>query len=129
MSSNEPEPRVEPAVPGLLLQLINARIGLMHHAEPVEDKPSVVESEEDTERLIRGLIDPNRKIPHIVLTVPADGNEPLLDAGFLARRTVGIAKVIVVPASFAWSLTNYLGSSEVAFDGPAVAGGVGREAR
>ena len=116
MSSHEDEPRVEPAVPGLLQQL-NTSIGLTHGTKPVEDKPIVVESKEGTDLLIGDLIDPTRKIPHVVLTVPADANEPLLDADFLARRTVGIAKVIVVRASFTWPLTNYFGKRLSVFEG------------
>ncbi len=120
MSSHEQNPCVEPAVPGLLRQLINSGIGLTQGTETVGDEPSTVESKRCAELLIRDLLDPKRKIPHVVLTVPADennSNDPLLDARFLARVTVGIAKVIVVPARYTWILTNYLGKRLSVYNG------------
>lgn len=120
MSSNEQEPRIEPAVPGLLRQLVKPHIGLIQGAEVVGDEPINVESEGDAELFVHGLIDPNRKIPHVVLTVPTDRddpNDPLLDAGFLAHVTVGIAKIIVVPARFTWIITEQLGKRLSVFNG------------
>lgn len=111
VSSPEQELRIEPAVPGLVQQLASA-CGLYHGTEPLDAEPWLIESEDDADRLIDALIDSRRRIPIFVLTVPGDAADPvkpLIDPMPIARATLGIAIVAVLPARFTWVLTERFG--------------------
>ena len=69
-------------------------------AAKIEKEPWVVESEYDAANLAEFLVDPDRRTPAFVLTVPEESEDPvrpLLDPMPLTADTLGIAKVIVLP--------------------------------
>lgn len=119
VSSPESELRIEPAVPGLVQQVASA-CGLYRGTDQLDAEPWFVESEDDAERLIDLLVDPAREMPAFVLTVPeyaTDPLAPLLDPGPLTRATLGLAKVVVLPARFTWALTERFGKRLSVYNG------------
>ena len=119
VSSPEQELQIEPAVPGLVSQL-ESKCGLYQGIERLDPEPWVIRSEDDVDRLIRTLIDPTRRIPVFVLSVPdfaADPARPLIDPLPIARATLAIAMVVVLPAQFTWVLTEQFGKRLSVFGG------------
>ncbi len=111
VNSDEVKVRVQPTVPKFMKHIVS-ECGLQQGGKKTEEAPWVVASEYDAGEMTEFLADPKRQIPAFVLTVPEDSedpNEPLLDPGPLQADTVGIAKVIVLPADFTWTLTNRFG--------------------
>lgn len=111
VNSPEPELRIEPAVPGLVQQ-VATECGLYRGADQLDAEPWVVETDVDADLLVDVLIDPAREVPTFVLTVPeysTDSLAPLIDHRSLARATLGLAKVVVLPARFTWVLTERFG--------------------
>lgn len=95
-----------------ILSRINDSLGLYTLWDRFSDEPWVVTSKEQCWDLISLLEDPTRKWPVYVLTVPeesADYLEPILDPVPLARATMGLARVVVLPHDFTWELTNRFG--------------------
>lgn len=110
---------VERAVPGLVWQLAN-ECGLYQGAESLSPEPWIVESRNDMLRLISTLLDPSRREPVFVLTVPKDATDPhapLIDPRPLARAMIGLAKVVVLSDRFTWALTDHLGKRLSVFNG------------
>ncbi|MDE0384389.1 MAG: hypothetical protein OXI22_10935 [Defluviicoccus sp.] len=119
VSSPEQELRIEPAVPGLVHQL-ESKCELYQGIERLDPEPWVIRSEDDVDRLIDTLIDPTRRIPVLVLSVPklsADPARPLIDPSPIARATLAIAVVVVLPAQFTWVLTERFGKRLSVFGG------------
>ena len=119
MGSPERDPRINPAVPGLVRQLAS-KCGLYQDNEPLASEPWVVESDSEAALLVSRLIDRNRSIPVLILTVPeyaSNQTEPLLDAGDLTRSTLGLVRVVVLPARFTWRLTERLGKQLSVYNG------------
>ncbi len=111
IKSCENKLRLQPEVPSLVDDLIS-ECGLKQGSEEVETGPWVVDSDDAVENLIEYLTSPKRQIPAIVITVPEESEDPestLLDPVPLAESTIGIAKVIVLPADHTWKLTNRFG--------------------
>ena len=111
VKSGELKLRIQPTVPKFL-EHVAAECGLEQGIAKVETEPWVIESDYDAANLTEFLVDPDRRTPAFVLTVPEeaeDPTEPLLDPIPLQRDTLGIAKVIVLPAEFTWKLTNRFG--------------------
>ncbi len=109
--SNELKMRVQPRVPPFL-EHVAKECAMEQGAAKLELEPWIVESEYDAANLAEFLVDSARRTPAFVLTVPEeaeDPNEPLLDPLPLAAATLGIAKVIVLPAEYTWKLTNRFG--------------------
>jgi hypothetical protein len=120
---NSPEADLDcnPAVPGLMLQM-SERCGLERGEFDIVSKPWVVNSQSDAEDLMGFLENPDRDVPAFVLTVPEDSTDPdapLIDGVALARATIGIAKVLILPAEFTWALTNRYGKRLSVFSGAA----------
>ena len=85
-------------------------------------EPWLIDSDEEAERLIQMLVDQNRMLPVFVLTTPLDLDDPrrpLLDARTLARATLGLSHVAIVPAAFTWTLTDRFGKRRSVFGGAA----------
>ncbi len=100
-----------PRMPSVLNR-INDSLGLYTRWDRFSDEPWVVTSKEQCWDLISLLEDSTRKWPVYVLTVPegsADYLEPILDPVPLARATMGLARVVVLPHDFTWELTNRFG--------------------
>ena len=111
IKSCENKLRLQPEVPSLVDDLIS-ECGLKQGSEEMETGPWVVDSDDAVENLIEYLTSPKRQIPAIVITVPEESEDPestLLDPVPLAESTIGIAKVIVLPADHTWKLTNRFG--------------------
>ena len=109
--STEMKMRVQPKVPGFL-EHVAKECTMEQGAAKIEKEPWIVESEYDAANLAEFLVDPERRTPAFVLTVPEeseDPNLPLLDPLPLTADTRGIAKVIVLPAEYTWKLTNRFG--------------------
>jgi hypothetical protein len=121
VGSPEASLRIEPHVPGVVRQVVRSP-GLLAGAIRLTDRPVVARSDRDTELLVSALIDPLRKLPIIVLSVPsssADLNSPLLDAGTLAKACAGLALVVVLPSQFSWALTERFGKQLSVYEGAA----------
>jgi hypothetical protein len=119
VSTSEDELEIEPHVPGFVQQVAEKCV-LSRGPIELSPEPWLIQSDEDTERLVAILIDQSRMLPVFVLTVTDDSgdpNQPLLDASGLARATLGIAHVAIVPATFTWSLTSRLGKQRSVFGG------------
>lgn len=95
-----------------ILNRINDSLGLYTRWDRFSDEPWAVTSQEQCWDLISLLEDPTRKWPVYVLTVPEESREylePILDPVPLARATLGLARVVVLPHDFTWELTNRFG--------------------
>ena len=111
VKSGELKLRIQPTVPRFLEHVAN-ECSLEQGNARVEKEPWVIESDYDAANLTEFLVDPERRTPAFVLTVPEDADdptEPLLDPLPLSTDTLGIAKVIVLPAEYTWKLTNRFG--------------------
>ena len=121
-SSTEPTLDIEPSVPGVVLQVINSPGLSTGNFQRLREKPVGIHSEHEAQLLIDALLDPSRKLPVIVLSVPStsvDPNKPLLDAQTLAKAVAGLALVVVLPAQFSWSLTERFGKQLSVYEGAA----------
>lgn len=107
VSTSEDEFAIQPHTPGLVHQVAE-HCGLLRGTYDITPDPWLVCTNDDVEKLIDTLLDPMRKQPVFVLTVPennAEENLPLLNAPALARATIGIATVAILPAQFTGVLT------------------------
>ena len=119
VSTPEDDIEIEPHTPGFMQQVAEKCV-LSRGPIDLSPEPWLVESEEDAERLIGVLIDQDRTLPLFVLTVAENSDErnrPLLDASALARATLGIGHVAIVPAPFTWALTRRFGRQRSVFGG------------
>lgn len=119
VSTGEAELNIEPHTPNFVQQ-VSEVCGLSREDYDLEATPWVIESADDTDRLIELLIDQARALPVFVLTVP-DGapetNRPLVHASDLSKAVLGIAHVVVLPAGFTWALTDRFGRFRSVFGG------------
>lgn len=121
-SSTEPTLDIEPSVPGVVLQVINSPGLSTGNFQRLREKPVGIHSEHDAQLLIDALLDPARKLPVIVLSVPSaseDSHKPLIDAPTLAKAVAGLALVVVLPAQFSWALTERFGKQLSTYEGAA----------
>ncbi|WP_454628916.1 hypothetical protein [Bradyrhizobium cenepequi] len=120
-SSPEDELDIEPHVPGFVQQVAQ-RCGLARGVYNLTAEPQFIDSYGEADNLCEMMVDPNRKLPLLVLTVPensTDQTKPLVDANSLARATLGIALVLIVPAALTWVLTERFGKQRSVFGGGA----------
>ena len=111
VKSSELKLRSQPNVPRFL-EHVASESSLEQGAAKIEKDPWIVDSDYDAANLTEFLVDPDRRTPAFVLTVPEeaeDTTQPYLDAMSLTIDTLGIAKVIVLPAEYTWKLTNRFG--------------------
>ena len=121
MSSPESEPLLAPAVPGLVRQ-VASKCRLYQGKDLVDTEPLIVAKEAEVEVLIADLTDTARRIPIVVLTPPDDSTSPTvphLSATVLARATIGLARVVVLPTQLTWALTNRFGRRLSVYNGAA----------
>lgn len=119
VNTAEDELDIEPHPPGFVQQVAE-RCTLACGPVDLSPAPWLLDSDDDAERLIELLFDPTRTLPLFVLSVAEaadDPNRPLLDASALARATLGIGHVVIVPAAFTWALTNRFGKQRSVFGG------------
>ena len=113
--------KIEPHVPGVVRQIVK-QPGLLAGAIRLTDRFVTARSDKDTNLLIDALLDPSRKLPIVVLSVPSnaiDPHRPLLDATTLAKACAGLALVKVLPSEFSWVLTQRLGKQLSTYEGAA----------
>jgi len=108
--------RIEPSVPGLVRQVATA-CGLRHGDARIDGLPWFITSQVDAEDLVGDLTNPNRVVPYLVCTVAAGEAAPRLDVRLLAKATLGIARVVVVPSALTWVLTEQLGKARSVYNG------------
>jgi hypothetical protein len=119
VSTSEDNLDVEPHTPGFVQQVAEKCV-LSRGLIDFNPEPWLIESEDDAERLIDVLINQSRTIPLFVLSVSEesdDPNRPLIDASILARATLGIGHVAILPAAFSWTLTRRFGKQRSVFGG------------
>lgn len=91
-----------PRVPEILGDVASL-LELRTLGERIQTDPWLIDSHVAADRLCRTLVDPARRRPVIVLSVPdhaEDDTRPLLDPEALARAVLGLAEVVVLPAGF-----------------------------
>jgi hypothetical protein len=118
-STSEETLNIEPHTPGFVQQVAE-RCGLTRGPYILEAEPWHINSYRETIRLIEMMVDPARKLPLFVLTVPEDStdpNLPLMNAASLARATLGIGYVAILPATYTWILTDRFGKQRSVFGG------------
>jgi hypothetical protein len=122
VSSPESRLDIEPHVPGVVLQIIE-RPGLTAgNFNRLPKTPVLIRSENDANLLIDALLDPARRLPIIVLSVPSDASgeyQTSFDAKELARACAGLALVAVLPAKLSWNLTYRFGKPLSVYEGAA----------
>ncbi|SIS67465.1 hypothetical protein [Phaeovulum vinaykumarii] len=117
VSTNERELDIEPHVPGILRQIAQ-NPGFLHGGRGLTDTPRPLRNENDAEDLCDHLEDPARRLPVIVVTLPADAEaRPMIDDLIVARAVTGMARVIRVPAELTWVLTQRFGKLRSVFEG------------
>lgn len=117
VSTAEPEFRVEPHVPGPVLQMIDAP-GLVSGARTLASSPTIINSENDVHDLCDYLEDPARKLPVFVCALAgSDGIKSSINVDLLAKATAGMARVFCVPAPQAWVITERFGRFLSVFNG------------
>jgi len=116
VSTPEPHLSIEPAVPGLVRQVVNA-CGLQQGGSSVAATPWNIASQAEAEDLVEALVDPARSVPYLVCSVADGDTRPRVDVVQLAKVSLGIARVVVVPAAFTWVLTQRLGKPLSVYNG------------
>lgn len=115
-SSPESTLPVEPAVPGLIRRIATV-CGLRQGGDPLNGGVWDIESEEDAEDLVAALLNPARILPYLVCSIAERETQPRVNSQLLAKVTLGIARVVVVPATFTWVLTQQLGKPLAVYNG------------
>lgn len=118
-SSPEPDLAINPTVPGVVRQIAN-HCGLLSGKYPITEVPKVIETGEDSNRLVQFLENQNRRLPVIVASGDErapDPDKPLIDTESLSKATLGLAHVVVLPAKRSYSLSKKFGKSRSVFHG------------
>ncbi len=110
---------IEAAVPRVVREVIKSPGLIVGGFLKVPQIPVPVRTEQDFERLIEGLLDPARKLPIIVVSVPEGMAKPLFDAKELAKAVAGLALVVILPPEFSWNLTYRFGKRLSVYEGAA----------
>lgn len=117
VSTAEPEFRIEPHVPGTVLQVVD-NPGLIRGGRRLLSQPSLIHNENDAHDLCDHLEDPERRFPVFVVALPPDDEaNPLINDELLAKATAGIARTVRIPAQLAWVLSDRFGKYRSVFDG------------
>lgn len=119
LSSPETTPPIIPAVPKFIGEIATLT-GLFRSLDQIHSTPWIVQDDADAEELIDALVDTERQLPHIVVSLMDEqsaGNAPQLNARALARATVGLAKVVILPNAFTKKLIERLGRRLSVYDG------------
>lgn len=119
VNSAEPELTIEPAVPGLVLQIFD-RCGLRDGDVPIRGNGHFASNPEHVVELIEWLHSGSRRLPVIVATEDerSDGSQNAgLDVAALAGKLCGLAHVVWVPAALTFGLSDALGKSLSVFHG------------
>lgn len=115
-STTEGELDIEPHSPGCVMQVLE-RCGLSSNGFELLPKAWTVNTSDDAEHLADLLVDPQRRLPFLVLSIAEGSSHPLLDPTTLSRATAGTAQVVVVAPACTWALTNRFGRLRSVFGG------------
>lgn len=116
VSTPEESLPIDPAVPGLVRQVSTA-CGLHHGDARVDGLPWFIASQADAEDLVGELINPNRALPYLVCSIAEGESAPRVDVRLLAKVALGIARVVVVPSTHTWVLTEQFGKLRSVYSG------------
>ena len=108
-----------PKVPDVATRLASV-LELRQFGEPVTGTAWTVGSNADADWLCARLTDSGRGLPIVALSVPDDADDPhspLIEPDALARACIGLATVVVIPAEFAWRLTDRFGRRHSVYQG------------
>lgn len=116
-STSEDSLDIEPHTPGFVQQVVEG-CGLSFEGDAVSAKPWEIKTSDEAWKLIE-LLDRQYRLPVFVISVPDEEGDPkpLIDAEVLARATLGLAHVVVLPAPFTWILTDEFGRIRSVFGG------------
>jgi hypothetical protein len=114
----EAKPQIEPAVPGLVRQIASA-CKLHQGGKQLDGKVWRITSRDDIDQLIADLLDPARSVPILVCSVAEGELQPGINIQLLAKVTLGIARVVIIPANHTWVLTRELGKPLSVYNGAA----------
>ena len=120
LATREAHPEFEPSVPSFVRAVADSP-GLLRNGRPICQFPVIVDTEEQLDDLLELIEAPDRIRPVFVVALP-DGSEDtedaLVDPFALARHTVGLARVFVLPSSVSYKFTNAIGDRKFSvFDG------------
>lgn len=117
VSTDEPQLRIEPHVPGPILQII-ARTGLVRGGRILTDTPRELRTQNDAEDLCDHLEDPDRRLPLIVVArSDEDPHRPLINDAGVAKAVAGLARVVRVQPEFTRTITRRFGKHRSVFAG------------
>ncbi|MEN7536601.1 hypothetical protein ABDJ38_05395 [Aurantiacibacter sp. DGU5] len=119
VNSAEPELTIEPAVPGLVRQVVD-RCGLRDGDVPMHSSANHAAKPEHVATLLEWLHSGTRRLPIIVATEDerADNSRnACFDVDDLAAKMCGLAHVVWVPADLTFGLSDALGKSLSVFHG------------
>ena len=116
VSTPEESLSIEPAVPGLVRQVATA-CGLRQGGTRVDGLPWFITAQADTEDLLDELTNPNRTVPYLVCSIAEGESDPRVDVRLLAKAALGIARVVVVPSTHTWVLTEQFGKLRSVYSG------------
>ena len=115
-STSEGELDIEPHTPGFVLQVVE-RCGLSSNGFELSSGPWIIDANDEAERLADLLVDPQRRLPFLVLSVPegrwtADRSDRTVSRHH--RHRAGV----VLASSCTWVLTDRFGRRRSVFGGP-----------
>jgi hypothetical protein len=102
------------------LQQVATACGLSVGAYPIQAQPWRIDSDEDFESLVAMLESRDRRLPVLVASGDErsdDPSAPLIDADTLARATLGLAHVVVMPATRTYALSDAFGKVRAVYHG------------
>lgn len=111
---NDPPPTY--SVPGVVRQIAN-QVGFVVDDLPAGEQAWRVQDHGGFERLLKVLTHPDRRLPIYVVSTLDDEHTTAIDGDALARATLGVAHVAVIPPSVAWELTYRYGKEYSVFGG------------
>lgn len=115
----EKGPEIEPAVPGLVVQISNA-CALSDGPIPISCETLLPRDANDVDTLISWVSSSLRRLPIVILTGDERTNspsEPPIDTTGFARAMCGLAHVVFVPAPLTYKLSNAFGRRLTVFHG------------
>jgi hypothetical protein len=119
VNSPESELAIEPAVPGLVLQIAD-RCGLRDGPLVAWNQPHYAETDEHVDAVIDWLLSPDRRMPIIVATGDertSTPNKAFADVEILGKALCGLAHIVSIPAALTYKLSDVLGRRFAVFHG------------
>ena len=111
--------KVEPAVPGLVIQIANT-CALHDGPIPLSSKPHLPTTEDDFSILLTWLTTKSRKLPIIVSSGDERSHSPELpfsELDVLAKTLCGLAHVVFIPIPLTYRLSEIFGKNLAVFHG------------